>query len=152
MMSSNLPPGVTESMLPGNRPEDMSWERFHEWLDAEIEGNNLSLDDAYIIWRMGLTAYKTARDWGARFPHDPENEYEGVIHGPFSARQIDALWRIRDALREERFALAVLDRSMNDVRCDTGHVALLTKDYQNHRAQTDEALSAFDALSARRDI
>ncbi|HBR33668.1 MAG TPA: hypothetical protein DD734_03475 [Firmicutes bacterium] len=25
-MSSNLPPGVTESMLPGNRPEDLEYE------------------------------------------------------------------------------------------------------------------------------
>lgn len=29
-MSSNLPPGVTESMLPGNRPED---EAFDSWAD-----------------------------------------------------------------------------------------------------------------------
>lgn len=26
-MSSNLPPGVTESMIPGNRPEDEAWDR-----------------------------------------------------------------------------------------------------------------------------
>lgn len=36
-MSSNLPPGVTDSMLPGNRPEDMenerAWDELHSWLD-----------------------------------------------------------------------------------------------------------------------
>lgn len=32
-MSSNLPPGVTESMIPGNRPEDVMFEK---WLDSEI--------------------------------------------------------------------------------------------------------------------
>ena len=32
-MSSNLPPDVTESMIPGNRPEDTEWERFLTWLD-----------------------------------------------------------------------------------------------------------------------
>ena len=32
-MSSNLPPGVTESMLPGNRPDDLWWDIFYESLD-----------------------------------------------------------------------------------------------------------------------
>jgi hypothetical protein len=31
-MSSNLPPGVTENMIPGNRPEDMAEEAFWEAL------------------------------------------------------------------------------------------------------------------------
>jgi hypothetical protein len=26
-MSTNLPPGVTVNMIPGNRPEDLMWER-----------------------------------------------------------------------------------------------------------------------------
>ena len=41
-MLSNLPPGVTEDMLPGNRPEDIDWDNFHEWID-EIAG-------VYGIW------------------------------------------------------------------------------------------------------
>lgn len=28
MTSFNLPPGVTESMIPGNRPEDNAWNHF----------------------------------------------------------------------------------------------------------------------------
>ncbi len=31
-MSSNLPPGVTDSMIPGNRPEDLAEEAFWEAL------------------------------------------------------------------------------------------------------------------------
>lgn len=31
----NLPPGVFESDLPGNRPEDMAYERYVEGLDDE---------------------------------------------------------------------------------------------------------------------
>ena len=36
-MLSNLPPGVTEDMLPGNRPEDKEWDDFHEWIDDIAE-------------------------------------------------------------------------------------------------------------------
>lgn len=32
MAGDNLPPGVRESDIPGNRPEDMEWERLFEWL------------------------------------------------------------------------------------------------------------------------
>lgn len=32
-MSSNLPPGVHEGMIPGNRPEDMEAERYADGLD-----------------------------------------------------------------------------------------------------------------------
>jgi hypothetical protein len=31
-MTSNLPPGVTESMIPGNRPEDIRFEQLYEEL------------------------------------------------------------------------------------------------------------------------
>ena len=29
---SNLPPGVTESMIPGNRPEDIMWDKVLDWI------------------------------------------------------------------------------------------------------------------------
>lgn len=32
-MSSNLPPGVHESDIPGNRQIDVLWERIHNWID-----------------------------------------------------------------------------------------------------------------------
>ena len=31
-MSSNLPPGVSENMIPGNRPEDLEYEHFWDTL------------------------------------------------------------------------------------------------------------------------
>ena len=31
-MASNLPPGVTDGMLPGNRPEDVAWDELNDWL------------------------------------------------------------------------------------------------------------------------
>lgn len=48
-MASNLPPGVTESMLPGNRPEDVLFDRAYgdlcEGLDkAGIDTDQLSDD------------------------------------------------------------------------------------------------------------
>jgi predicted DNA-binding ribbon-helix-helix protein len=43
-MSSNLPPGITESMIPGNRPEDAEEEAFWDELAS----------------RMGLPANKLA--------------------------------------------------------------------------------------------
>lgn len=35
---SNLPPGVTDSMLPGNRPEDIQLEKELDRLGATLEG------------------------------------------------------------------------------------------------------------------
>lgn len=35
-MSSNLPPGVTESMIPGNRPEDLRYERVLDALPDDV--------------------------------------------------------------------------------------------------------------------
>jgi hypothetical protein len=32
MAQSNLPPGVTESMIPGNRPEDVDWDNLWDWI------------------------------------------------------------------------------------------------------------------------
>lgn len=51
---SNLPPGVSESMIPGNRPEDAAWELFHEWLDDECGVNKLTFEEARLIWQTGL--------------------------------------------------------------------------------------------------
>ena len=42
---SNYPPGVTESMIPGNRPEDEAWERAYVALiDSLPEQNPLVYD------------------------------------------------------------------------------------------------------------
>jgi len=33
-MLSNLPDGVTDSMIPGNRPQDVAWDDFIDWLSG----------------------------------------------------------------------------------------------------------------------
>lgn len=35
-MASNLPPGITDSMLPGNTPEDIAFERLCEELQDYV--------------------------------------------------------------------------------------------------------------------
>lgn len=71
-MSSNLPPGVTEGMIPGNRPEDWAWERLHEAINRDAAERKMSDIDAYAAWSMGLAALDKARQLGAKFIHDPE--------------------------------------------------------------------------------
>lgn len=53
-MNSNLPPGVTESMIPGNRPEDVEWERFLEDLDEEYKGDIELLKQHIIVGSQGV--------------------------------------------------------------------------------------------------
>ena len=56
---SNLPPGVTEGMIPGNRPEDIAWEKLHNDIDE------LPFDEArrrFDVWADLLRVAKTARD------------------------------------------------------------------------------------------
>jgi hypothetical protein len=47
-MTSNLPDGVTENMIPGNRPEDMAedafWDAYFEKLPAQVDN---SLEKAF---------------------------------------------------------------------------------------------------------
>ena len=49
MSRSNLPPGVTESMIPGNRPEDAAWERLFD----EMGSSGLHTEEAARRWRLG---------------------------------------------------------------------------------------------------
>lgn len=44
-MASNLPPGVSVSMIPGNRPEDIEDEAFWETLDAKLIENGIDLPE-----------------------------------------------------------------------------------------------------------
>jgi hypothetical protein len=50
----NLPPGVSVSDIPGNRPEDLEWEEFHEWIDKLVERNNFSIDTMRNAIYIGL--------------------------------------------------------------------------------------------------
>lgn len=64
---SNLPPGVTTNMIPGNRPEDIAAEAFQEEL-GEVTGNLLP-DDVFeklCLWldeKMGA-AYSSGYEDG----------------------------------------------------------------------------------------
>jgi hypothetical protein len=57
-MSSNLPPGVTESMIPGNRPEDEGWERFHEQIDDDCYELALDVEQAQVVWELGKNRWR----------------------------------------------------------------------------------------------
>ena len=56
MGASNLPPGVTESMIPGNRPEDEAWDKFADVFMEKTEG--MEPEDWYFIMEMGLLIHK----------------------------------------------------------------------------------------------
>lgn len=73
-MPSNLPPGVTESMLPGNRDEEMAWETLYRIIGEDAMKKDMSDQDAFVAWRMGLAAWKASKDLGAKFPHDRMEE------------------------------------------------------------------------------
>jgi len=56
-MKTNFPPGVTESMIPGNTPEDEKWEEHLEKLGNSIkESVKILLED-----EEGITP--TKKEW-----------------------------------------------------------------------------------------
>lgn len=75
MTTSNLPPGVTESMIPGNRPEDIAWEKLHNDIDKDAEKARMSDVDASVAWQLGLDLWKRLKKMNVRFVHEaPEPE------------------------------------------------------------------------------
>lgn len=56
-MSYNLPPGVRECDLPGNRPEDVGWEQFHQRVDDDTVERGMSPEEATIVWQAALRVY-----------------------------------------------------------------------------------------------
>lgn len=71
-MTSNLPPGVTESMIPGNRPEDEAWETFHDEIDKDCVEEGFSDQDAWLAWKFGVGIIRSMRKCGVKFPHEVE--------------------------------------------------------------------------------
>jgi len=64
-MSSNLPPGVSEHMIPGNRPEDVLEEAFWNNLEEKLkERNNLEVEDEFWQADWFQTAVTMAREIG----------------------------------------------------------------------------------------
>ena len=57
-MSSNLPPGVSVSDIPGNRPEDEAWEK----LIDKILASGWSVEEAYRAWEIGHTILVTIKE------------------------------------------------------------------------------------------
>jgi hypothetical protein len=55
---SNLPPGVTDSMLPGNRPEDLDWDAFHEQVDTDCDYFRFSPLQAMEAWKTAVKLMK----------------------------------------------------------------------------------------------
>jgi hypothetical protein len=51
-MNDNLPPGVTDSMIPGNRPEDA---RYEAQVDLELGSITLPMFKAAVRLRWGTT-------------------------------------------------------------------------------------------------
>ncbi len=51
---SNLPPGVTDNMIPGNRPEDMAWDDFCERALEQLANSGLSVDEAMSAVQFGI--------------------------------------------------------------------------------------------------
>ena len=62
-MASNLPPGVTESMIPGNRPEDMARESAEEKLLDALSAENLTPFEYEIVREVGIKAVRAFREW-----------------------------------------------------------------------------------------
>jgi hypothetical protein len=60
-MASNLPPGVSVSMLPGNRPEDIARETAEEKLLDALSVENLTPFEYEIVGEVGLGAVKVFR-------------------------------------------------------------------------------------------
>lgn len=61
-MSSNLPPGISESDIPGNRPEDFEWEFFHEQIDNDCYDIGLTVEEARLAWSRGVDTITAIRN------------------------------------------------------------------------------------------
>lgn len=69
MNGSNLPPGV--SVFNSNvNPGDDAWDKLFEEMTATAERENMTDMDVFLAWRLGLSALKTARQLGGKFPSD----------------------------------------------------------------------------------
>jgi hypothetical protein len=58
MSFSNLPPGISDSMIPGNRPEDLALDEFIDSILDDMDSIGLTTEDAKAIWNAGKTKFK----------------------------------------------------------------------------------------------
>ena len=68
-MLSNLPPGVTESMIPGNRPEDVRWDKLVEAVFAELANMGLDCVNRFDEQRVYNLIEKHASNMEEPTPH-----------------------------------------------------------------------------------
>jgi hypothetical protein len=61
MTGFNLPPGVTEGMIPGNRPEDIEFEKFADWAIDEFAMSDIPIQDLYFIVKLSIQNYKETK-------------------------------------------------------------------------------------------
>ncbi len=54
MNPSNLPPGVTDSMLPGNRPEDIDFDSLMDWICDKLIVSELTTSEIKRAVLMGI--------------------------------------------------------------------------------------------------
>lgn len=73
-MSSNLPPGVTPSMLPGNSGEEAAWEKVVEDVLWDSGEKNLAPPEAREAWQMGLVAFLRCRQFVRELDAEAEAE------------------------------------------------------------------------------
>ena len=55
---SNLPPGVTECMIPGNRPEDAEFDDAIEEIVRDAGDRGLNGYEVGKIWRIGFAEFR----------------------------------------------------------------------------------------------
>jgi hypothetical protein len=60
-MNGNLPPGVTDRDLPGNRYEDERFEEFCEKVTKSMEEYGIDIDDIVRCWEWGVDIYIQVR-------------------------------------------------------------------------------------------
>jgi hypothetical protein len=95
---SNLPPGVTVSMIPGNRPEDLDEEAF--WYAFETRLAKILTPAQMDVWNAGMSdanedilvaAVTLARDMGyERLIADDEMEDDLLLSQTSLIRRIEA--------------------------------------------------------------
>lgn len=70
MTPSNLPPGVTENMIPGNRPEDEAFENWANEVTGLIDPNTMNSINA--CWRLSDIIDEVLEDeWDYEDPPNP---------------------------------------------------------------------------------
>jgi len=61
-MESNLPPGVTESIIPGNSLEDIEWDEFSDWAMNQLNESQFNIRQARRAVLIGIAAVIAEED------------------------------------------------------------------------------------------